>query len=92
MSELQRTEHIEGKTITFGIPCYNSADYMDHCISSILKGLSMQMTFRLSLLMMALRKIPPLRKPMSGQSAIPISSKQSTKKMVDMGWHFGRFT
>ena len=38
MSELQRTEHIEGKTITFGIPCYNSADYMDHCISSILEG------------------------------------------------------
>ena len=26
------------KTITFGIPCYNSASYMDHCIESILKG------------------------------------------------------
>ncbi len=26
------------KTITFGIPCYNSADYMDHCITSILEG------------------------------------------------------
>ncbi|MFC2647195.1 MAG: glycosyltransferase family 2 protein [Coriobacteriaceae bacterium] len=26
------------KTITFGIPCYNSAAYMDHCISSILEG------------------------------------------------------
>ena len=26
------------KTITFGIPCYNSADYMDHCIESILEG------------------------------------------------------
>ena len=26
------------KTITFGIPCYNSAEYMDHCISSILQG------------------------------------------------------
>ena len=26
------------KTITFGIPCYNSAEYMDHCISSILEG------------------------------------------------------
>ena len=26
------------KTITFGIPCYNSAAYMDHCIESILKG------------------------------------------------------
>ena len=24
------------KIITFGIPCYNSADYMDHCIESIL--------------------------------------------------------
>ena len=26
------------KTITFGIPCYNSSEYMDHCISSILDG------------------------------------------------------
>jgi len=26
------------KAITFGIPCYNSADYMDNCITSILKG------------------------------------------------------
>ncbi|MBR3224777.1 MAG: glycosyltransferase family 2 protein [Atopobiaceae bacterium] len=27
-----------GKTITFGIPCYNSAEYMDKCISSIVEG------------------------------------------------------
>lgn len=26
------------KTITFGIPCYNSAEYMDHCVESILEG------------------------------------------------------
>lgn len=26
------------KTITFGIPCYNSAEYMDRCISSIVEG------------------------------------------------------
>lgn len=26
------------KIVTFGIPCYNSADYMDRCISSILEG------------------------------------------------------
>lgn len=26
------------KTISFGIPCYNSAEYMDHCITSILQG------------------------------------------------------
>ena len=26
------------KTITFGIPCYNSSAYMDHCIKSILEG------------------------------------------------------
>lgn len=26
------------KTITFGIPCYNSAEYMDKCITSILEG------------------------------------------------------
>lgn len=26
------------KIISFGIPCYNSADYMDHCISSIVYG------------------------------------------------------
>ena len=27
-----------GKTITFGVPCYNSAEYMDKCISSIVEG------------------------------------------------------
>ena len=26
------------KTITFGIPCYNSAAYMDKCVESILVG------------------------------------------------------
>lgn len=26
------------KTISFGIPCYNSAEYMDHCVESILAG------------------------------------------------------
>ena len=26
------------KTITFGIPCYNSSEYMDHCVTSILEG------------------------------------------------------
>ena len=26
------------KTITFGIPCYNSSAYMDRCISSIIEG------------------------------------------------------
>lgn len=26
------------KTISFSIPCYNSAAYMDHCVSSILEG------------------------------------------------------
>ncbi len=26
------------KLITFGIPCYNSSAYMDHCIESILEG------------------------------------------------------
>ncbi len=26
------------KIITFGIPCYNSADYMDKCVESILEG------------------------------------------------------
>ena len=26
------------KTITFGIPCYNAAEYMDHCVESILEG------------------------------------------------------
>ncbi|MGN0076417.1 MAG: glycosyltransferase family 2 protein [Parafannyhessea sp.] len=26
------------KILSFGIPCYNSSEYMDHCISSILEG------------------------------------------------------
>ncbi len=26
------------KTISFAIPCYNSAEYMDHCVTSILEG------------------------------------------------------
>lgn len=26
------------KIISFGIPCYNSAEYMDHCVESILAG------------------------------------------------------
>lgn len=26
------------KILSFGIPCYNSSSYMDHCISSILEG------------------------------------------------------
>ncbi len=26
------------KTITFGVPCYNSAEYMDKCITSIVEG------------------------------------------------------
>lgn len=26
------------KTITFGVPCYNSAEYMDRCIDSIVEG------------------------------------------------------
>ena len=24
------------KLITFAVPCYNSADYMDHCIETLL--------------------------------------------------------
>ena len=26
------------KILSFGIPCYNSAEYMDHCVESILTG------------------------------------------------------
>lgn len=26
------------KYITFAVPCYNSAAYMEHCIKSLLKG------------------------------------------------------
>ena len=29
------------KIITFGIPCYNSADYMDHCPAVLLDPLSL---------------------------------------------------
>ena len=28
----------DGKLISFAIPCYNSAEYMDHCIQSIIDG------------------------------------------------------
>ncbi len=28
----------EQKVVTYAIPCYNSADYMDHCIQSLLDG------------------------------------------------------
>lgn len=24
------------KLITFAVPCYNSADYMDHCVETLL--------------------------------------------------------
>ena len=34
----QKGRTMSKKTITFGIPCYNSADYMDHCVESILEG------------------------------------------------------
>ena len=26
------------KLITFAVPCYNSADYMEHCIDTLLQG------------------------------------------------------
>ena len=26
------------KLITFAVPCYNSADYMDHCVQTLLTG------------------------------------------------------
>ena len=26
------------KIITFAVPCYNSAAYMDHCVETLLKG------------------------------------------------------
>ncbi|MDR3053185.1 MAG: glycosyltransferase, partial [Coriobacteriales bacterium] len=26
--------------ITFALPCYNAADYMDHCVESILEAAS----------------------------------------------------
>ncbi|MBQ9057580.1 MAG: glycosyltransferase family 2 protein [Atopobiaceae bacterium] len=32
------SEPEQNKTISFGIPCYNSSEYMDHCIESILEG------------------------------------------------------
>lgn len=32
--------YADQKTITFVVPCFNSADYMDHCISSLLTGSS----------------------------------------------------
>ncbi len=33
-----QSPYVAQKEITFVVPCYNSADYMDHCIDSILRG------------------------------------------------------
>ena len=27
-----------GKLLSFAIPCYNSAEYMEHCINTVLAG------------------------------------------------------
>lgn len=35
---LKASKPLTGKTLTVGIPCYNSAEYMDHAISSLLEG------------------------------------------------------
>lgn len=35
---LKESKPLSGKTLTVGIPCYNSAEYMDHAISSLLEG------------------------------------------------------
>ena len=34
------TPYSDHKTITFVVPCFNSSDYMDHCITSLLSGSS----------------------------------------------------
>ena len=31
-------ENSDHPVITYTVPCYNSAEYMDHCISSLLTG------------------------------------------------------
>lgn len=36
MHEKREGTHVAEKLITYAIPCYNSAEYMDHCIESIL--------------------------------------------------------
>ena len=38
MSDTSTPTADERKDITFVVPCFNSSDYMDHCIDSILRG------------------------------------------------------
>ena len=35
---VRTVQAIMNKTLSFAIPCYNSAEYMDHCVTSILEG------------------------------------------------------
>ncbi len=40
MSQTPRLDEGATKLVTFAIPCYNSADYMDHCVTSIIAACS----------------------------------------------------
>ncbi len=38
VTDSAQSPYVAQKEITFVVPCYNSADYMDHCIDSILRA------------------------------------------------------
>ena len=68
------------KTITFGIPCYNSSEYMDHCIESILEGSDYADDVQIVIVDDgSVRMILPLKLTL-GRNATPTSLRQSIRK------------
>ena len=68
------------KTITFGIPCYNSSEYMDHCIESILEGSDYADDVQIVIVDDGSVKDDTAAKPMLGRNVTPTSLRQSIKK------------
>ena len=73
------------KTISFAIPCYNSAEYMDKCIESILACGGAQGTDDIEIIIVddGSVKDNTAERPMSGRRATPASSRRCTRKTAD---------
>ena len=70
-----------GKLLSFAIPCYNSAEYMEHCINTVLAGgdeveVIIDMEHCINTVLAALLK--------DMKRNIRILSKLYIRKMVDM--------